>query len=50
MGTADNNNNLITYGNYGGAWVSFGVDTTDELYLFDICTCQKQRLPAQQSL
>ena len=31
-----NNNNLITYGNYGGAWVSFGEDTTGELYIVDI--------------
>lgn len=36
IGTVDNNNNLITYGNYGGAWVSFGEDTTGELYIVDI--------------
>ncbi len=36
IGTVDNNNNLINYGNYGGAWVSFGEDTTGELYIVDI--------------
>lgn len=36
IGTVDNDNNLINYGNYGGTWVSFGEDVNGELYIADI--------------
>ena len=36
IGTVDNDNNLINYGNYGGTWVSFGEDLNGELYIADI--------------
>lgn len=36
IGTVDNDNNLVFYGNYGGAWVSFGEDVNGELYIADI--------------
>ncbi|RZP04944.1 MAG: T9SS type A sorting domain-containing protein [Flavobacteriales bacterium] len=36
IGTVDNDNNLINYGNYGGTWVSFGGDVNGELYIADI--------------
>lgn len=36
IGTVDNDNNLVFYGNYGGAWVSFGEDANGELYIADI--------------
>lgn len=36
IGTVNNDNNLINYGNYGGTWVSFGEDVNGELYIADI--------------
>jgi glucose/arabinose dehydrogenase len=36
IGTVDNDNNLINYGNYAGTWVSFGEDVNGELYIADI--------------
>ena len=36
IGTVDNDNNLINYGNYVGTWVSFGEDVNGELYIADI--------------
>ncbi|MCW8981675.1 MAG: PQQ-dependent sugar dehydrogenase [Altibacter sp.] len=34
--TVDAGNNLVEQGTFGGSWVSFGVDFTNELYIVDI--------------
>ena len=36
IGTVDGSGNLTEHGNFGGAWVSFGVDVNKELYIVGI--------------
>ncbi|HET8810315.1 MAG TPA: PQQ-dependent sugar dehydrogenase [Flavobacteriaceae bacterium] len=36
IGTIDASGNVINHGNYNGNWVSFGKDSTGELYIIDI--------------
>jgi glucose/arabinose dehydrogenase len=36
IGTVDSAGNLIDHGTFGGSWVAFGVDNTNELYIVDI--------------
>ncbi len=36
IGSVDTNGNLIEHGNFGGSWVSFGVDASQELYVVSI--------------
>ena len=36
IGTVDALGNLIEWGNFGGSWVSFGVDVNEELYIVSI--------------
>ena len=35
IGTIDNANNLTNHGSYSGSWVSFGEDSSNELYILD---------------
>jgi hypothetical protein len=35
IGTIDNANNQINHGSYSGSWVSFGEDSSNELYILD---------------
>jgi hypothetical protein len=36
IGTVDQANNLVNYGNFSGSWASFGVDVNQELYIVSI--------------